>query len=91
MAVNVIKDKILSGAIIVDVRTKDEFMDGSYPGAINIPVNVLPKRLDEFRSKDKPIVVYCASGSRSAVAMTILKAHGFVDVTNAGGLDDMPT
>ena len=47
-------------------------------------------RLSDVGPKEKPVVVYCASGGRSAVAAQILRANGFVDVTNAGGLEDMP-
>jgi len=83
-------DKINAGAKIIDVRSPDEYADGFYKGAINIPVNILPNKMDSLGSKDTPIIVYCASGSRSAVAMSMLKASGFKDVTNAGGLDDMP-
>jgi len=90
MASNSIKEKIAAGATIVDVRTVDEYQDGFYKGAINIPVNVLEKRMGEIGDKNKPVIVYCASGSRSAVAMSILKSRGFTDVMNAGGLDDMP-
>ena len=85
-----ILEKINAGAKIIDVRTPDEFADGCYKGAINIPVNILPGKMGSIGPKDKPIIVYCASGSRSAVAMSMLKAAGFTDVTNAGGLDDMP-
>lgn len=85
-----IKDKIKAGAAIIDVRTPDEFADGHYSGARNIPVNVLGNRLDEIGPKDKPVVLYCASGARSAMAAKMLKASGFADVTNAGGMDDMP-
>lgn len=87
---NPILAKIQSGAAVIDVRSPDEFSDGAYPGARNIPVNVLPHRIAEVGPKDKPVVVYCASGGRSAVAQQILKANGFADVTNAGGLEDMP-
>jgi len=85
-----IKDKIKAGAAIIDVRTPDEFADGHYEGARNIPVNVLGNRLDDVGPKDRPVVLYCASGARSAMAAKMLKASGFADVTNAGGLDDMP-
>ena len=87
---NVIKQKIQAGAAIIDVRSPDEFADGAYQGAKNIPVNSLLARLTEVGPKDKPIVVYCASGGRSSVAQAMLQANGFADVTNAGGLDDMP-
>jgi phage shock protein E len=90
MANNIVKDKIKAGALIVDVRTPDEFADESYPGAINIPVGNLSARMKELEPKTKPIVVYCASGARSAMAAQMLKASGWVDVVNAGGLGDMP-
>ncbi len=46
--------------------------------------------MNELGPKDKPIVLYCASGARSGQAMRFLKQNGFADVVNAGGLDDMP-
>jgi phage shock protein E len=83
-------EKIKAGAKIIDVRTTDEFADESYPGAVNVPLAILSARLDELGPKDKPIVLYCASGARSAQAARILKQAGYVNVTNAGGIDDMP-
>ncbi len=85
-----LKEKIKAGALVVDVRTADEFLDGAYPGAINIPVGELLSRLNELGPKDRPIVLYCATGSRSALAAKLLKVAGWKDVTNAGGLEDMP-
>jgi phage shock protein E len=90
MASTIVRDKIKAGAKIIDVRTPGEFVDESYPGAVNIPLNVLPAKLGELGPKDKPIVLYCASGARSAQAARLLKQEGFADVVNAGGLDDMP-
>ncbi len=90
MAENLVTQKIKAGARVVDVRTVDEFMDGAYPGAVNIPVGDLMARMGSLEPKDKPVVVYCASGSRSALAAKLLKASGWTDVVNAGGLDDMP-
>lgn len=84
-----VMDRIKAGARIVDVRTPEEFRDGAYPGAINIPVQALGARMSEL-SKDKPIVVYCASGGRSATAARMLRGAGYPDVINAGGLEDMP-
>ncbi len=85
-----LKEKIQAGALVVDVRTEDEFLDGAYPGAINIPVGELLSRLDELEPKDRPIILYCATGSRSALAAKLLKVSGWKEVINAGGLDDMP-
>ncbi|HCM26662.1 MAG TPA: rhodanese-like domain-containing protein [Treponema sp.] len=90
MAGNIVLEKIKAGARIVDVRTEDEFADGAYPGAINVPVGVLQSKMAGLEPKDIPVVVYCASGARSAMAARMLKAAGWVDVINAGGMDDMP-
>ncbi len=88
-AMSTVKQKIEAGAKIVDVRTPEEFRDGGYPGAVNIPLQVLGARMNEL-PKDKPVVLYCASGGRSGMAARQLKQAGFADVTNAGGLGDMP-
>lgn len=83
-------EKIKAGAKIVDVRTSEEFSEEAYPNAINIPVDQVQARIKEFGQFDSPIIVYCASGARSAYAASILKSNGYQDVVNAGGLDDMP-
>jgi phage shock protein E len=85
-----IVEKIKAGALIVDVRTLEEFSEEAYPNAINIPVDQMQTRLEEFGDKSKSVIVYCASGARSAYAARILKAAGYMDVVNAGGLYDMP-
>lgn len=82
--------KIKAGAKVVDVRTPEEFKGGHYPGAVNIPLQEIDARLQEFGDQQKPIVVYCHSGSRSGRAKTLLEAAGYRDVTNGGGLRDMP-
>jgi phage shock protein E len=87
---NKVREKLGAGATIIDVRTSGEFSSGAYPKARNIPLDSLGSRLEKLGSKDAPIVVYCASGSRSAQAVRILKTAGFTDVTNAGGLHSMP-
>jgi len=85
----IVNEKIRSGAKIIDVRTPQEFSTASYPKAKNIPLDLLPSRMDGL-PKDKPIVLYCASGARSAQAARMLKKAGFTDVVSAGGLSDMP-
>lgn len=74
---------------IIDVRTPEEFKEGHYPGAVNIPVDQVQGRIDEFKEMEKPIVMYCRSGNRSGMATSILKQNGIDEVTNGGGLDDM--
>jgi phage shock protein E len=86
---SVVLEKIKAGAKVVDVRSVAEFRSGAYPGAVNIPVQELDRRMNEL-PRDLPIVVYCASGGRSAAAERMLRANGFPDVVNGGGLFQMP-
>ncbi len=71
------------GAIILDVRNPEEFSSSCNPKSQNIPLSVLPVRLNEL-DKTKKIIVCCASGGRSAMAKNILQQNGFNDVINAG-------
>ncbi len=75
--------------IIIDVRTEEEFAYGAYPGAINIPLDELESQVDDLGSSDRQITLYCASGARSAYAVQILKAYGFTNLENGGGLARM--
>ncbi len=85
----VVREKIKAGAKLVDVRTPEEFRGGSYPGAVNIPLQDIGRRLSEL-PKNKAVVVFCRSGSRSAMAARAMKKAGFADVVNAGALGQMP-
>ncbi len=71
-------------AIIVDVRTPEEYNLGNIPGAINIPVDELRIRLTEL-PKDRQIIVNCAIGLRGYLAYRILKQNGYADVMNLSG------
>jgi phage shock protein E len=85
----IVAEWIQAGAKVVDVRSPEEFRGGAYPGAVNIPVQELGRRLNEI-PRDARVVLYCASGARSGVAARILKQAGYAEVVNAGGLGDMP-
>lgn len=74
---------IKDGAYLVDVRTPGEFASGSVRGAVNIPLDKLQARLDQFKNK-KQIVVFCRSGGRSSQARAILNSNGFTNVMNGG-------
>lgn len=78
-----------AGALVLDVRTPAEFAAGAYPGAVHIPVQELARRHREL-PRDRPIVVYCAAGIRSAWAERFLRMQGYAEVVNAGGLDELP-
>ncbi len=77
------------GKLIIDVRTPEEFEMGAFPGAVNIPLDELPVRMEELGSKDREMVLYCASGARSAYAMRFLQDAGFTNMTNGGGIMQM--
>ncbi len=74
---------IANGAQLVDVRTSSEFKSGHLKNSINIPVDTIRNNLSKL-DKNKPIIVFCASGMRSASALNVLKANGFVEVYNGG-------
>ncbi len=73
---------VAGGALVLDVRTPDEFKGGHLDGARNIPVQELERRVKEVGDPKTSVVVYCASGMRSASAEQILRKHGFGDVLN---------
>jgi rhodanese-related sulfurtransferase len=73
-----------AGARLVDVRASFEFANGHLPGAINVPLQHLDKRMGELEPKDKEIVVYCQSGGRSQVAFEQLKSAGFSKLYDLG-------
>lgn len=77
-----------SGALVVDVRTPDEFAEGHVENAHNIPLSDVATGFAAI-DKDQPIVVYCRSGNRSAMAMQALLEQGFTNVHNGGGLNEM--
>ncbi|RVU27011.1 rhodanese-like domain-containing protein [Sandaracinomonas limnophila] len=74
---------------VIDVRETFEFEDGHYEGAINIPLGTIPNNLDKIKSMNQPIVVYCRSGNRSGMALTLLKQAGIQEVYNGGGIMQM--
>ena len=76
---------VKEGALIIDVRSRDEFAGGHVKGAINIPLDQLSKPHEKLKDKNKAIITCCASGMRSASAKSFLKANGFSNVYNGGG------
>jgi rhodanese-related sulfurtransferase len=74
------------GARLVDVRSPAEFAAAHLEGARNIPVGEIGRRARELGGSAKPIVLYCASGTRSALAKRTLKSAGFTQVYNLGSI-----
>ena len=72
-----------AGATLVDVRSIGEFAQANAAGSLNIPLSELGSRMSEI-PKDKPVVVCCASGSRSGMAKLLLLKNGYQNVHNIG-------
>jgi phage shock protein E len=72
------------GALLVDVRTPEEFAAGHLPGAINVPVDEIDRRASELGDPHRSVVLYCRSGRRSARAAELLGKRGFTAVRNLG-------
>jgi rhodanese-related sulfurtransferase len=72
-----------NGAMLVDVRSEAEFAGGNAPGSVNIPLQGLGSRLKEIPSS-APVVLCCASGTRSGMAKLMLKKNGYGQVFNIG-------
>jgi phage shock protein E len=84
------KELVAAGAKLVDVRSAAEFASGHVAGAVNVPVGELGGRLTELGDKATPIVLYCASGMRSAHAKRTLTRAGFRDVHDLGPMARWP-
>lgn len=83
------KEKVRAGALLVDVRTPEEFSGGHVEDALNVPHDQIEERIAEFGpDRSRSIVLYCRSGRRSAAAAQDLRRHGFTNVFNAGGYED---
>ena len=76
--------------LVIDVRTPGEFMSGAFPDAVNIPLDQMMSGGGDLGSdRDREIIVYCATGARSAYAKQILQRQGFSNVTDGGGISAM--
>jgi rhodanese-related sulfurtransferase len=80
-------DKIKAGKIaVVDVRTPEEFAEGHVPGAINISYDKMGERVREIpATKEQPVLLYCRSGKRAAMAETTLTAAGYSNLYHLKG------
>lgn len=87
-----------AGVPVIDVREPDEFAEGHIPGAVNIPRGLLEfevdghpavayRKAEELSHRERPVVLYCLSGGRSALAAAALKELGFDSpISLAGGI-----
>ena len=78
--------KMTAGAVLLDVRTPQEYQEGHIPESKNVPLQQLDNIASVAKNKDIPLFVYCYSGSRSRQAAGILQRMGYSKVNNIGGI-----
>ncbi len=75
-----------SGAVLVDVRTADEYNEAHIPGGVNVPLQVFTNISEAVPDKATPLYVYCRSGARSKRASAAFLKLGYSNVTDIGGI-----
>ena len=78
----------MSNAVLVDVRTPEEYREGHIPGSINVPLQQIEDINLEVSDVSTPLYVYCRSGVRSRQATAVLQEMGYEEVHNFGGILD---
>lgn len=79
-----IQELITNGAVVIDVRSPQEFSSGHYEGSKNIPLDKIEDSIATLKDLGKPIILCCASGIRSGSAKSILELKGVENVYNGG-------
>ncbi|MDE3235354.1 MAG: rhodanese-like domain-containing protein [Bacteroidota bacterium] len=77
------RNLVASGAVIVDVRSPEEFRGGHLRNSLNIPLQSLAQQLPTLKQKNKPIITVCKTGARSSMAVGVLKNAG-IEAYNGG-------
>lgn len=78
-----IEEIIKNHPFLVDVRTPEEFEEGSVEGAVNIPLDTIPHHVVDFENKEN-IVLFCQSGARCSQAKAYLERNGIQNIYNGG-------
>lgn len=78
-----IEEYLKKGAIILDVRTLEEWNEGHINGSKHIVLNTIPENIERIKGFQKPIIAVCKSGGRSQSATDFLLQHG-IDIINGG-------
>lgn len=78
-------------AVVIDVRTPEEYAAGHIDGALNIPFDQIAKGIQSVKGldKDQPILLYCRTGNRSGIAKATLEKEGYRRVINGGAIEDV--
>ena len=83
------KKMLKEGAVIVDVRSENEFLTGNIEGSLNIPLHDMLNNLEQLNDKEQQIITCCASGIRSATAKQLLRTKGYKKIVNGGGWNSL--
>lgn len=78
-----IEEYLKDGAVVIDVRTIEEFRSGHVKGSKNIVLNNIPTKVNDIKKMNKKIIAVCRSGARSGQATSYLKQYG-IDIINGG-------
>ena len=78
-----IQEYLKNGAIVLDVRTNEEYAEGHVEGSEHIVLQTLPGKVSEVKAYGKPVIAVCRSGARSQQATDFLKQQG-LDIMNGG-------
>ena len=73
-------------AVLLDVRTPQDYREGHIPKSINVPLQTIDKVTSVAENKDTELYVYCYSGARSRQAAAVLGQMGYTNVRNIGGI-----
>ena len=77
-------------AVLIDVRTAEEYAEGALPGSIRMETDELPARIGALApDKGQPVVLYCRSGRRSSAAQDLLQQLGYSHVINGGSYEQI--
>jgi hydroxyacylglutathione hydrolase len=79
LALEFVERQRAGNTVLLDVRGEEEWKAGHIPGSLNVPLGDLEQRLGEI-PRTRPLIVHCQTGTRAAVAASLLRARGFSDV-----------
>ena len=79
-----VKEALRKGAVIIDVRTANEFDMGKIPGSVNIPVDRISINSQRIKGMNRPVIFCCNTGHRSRQALAIMKEKGLNEAYSVG-------
>lgn len=87
-ATDKIKEYLDKGAVVIDVRSLEEYNAGHVEGSLLIVLTIIPLKIDEIKAMNKPVIAVCRSGARSGQAARLLNKQG-IDTINGGPWQDV--